>query len=301
MRPARQSLIYVAFILWGFVVMLGVVLAFFPYQKALRIISQNVLGSSHMIIALEGSRFGLVSAQASRVTIGHIAVEGRPLFEFRRVDARWYPFSLLTGKLAMFCRAVAYDGTVECSIDGIPVSGAGTPFMRIKFKNVNLAKYPAGTLPWFKGMSGSMSGWINEEVPFERSGKQKGSFRINMTAGEIKELQVKGLQNFVLAYREVVLEGRISGSKIYVDKILLEGDGIRLKGNGTLDGGGAEPRINLTLACENTSTTSPLSNGSVITVTGNQYSPTITISTDPAQQADKVAARYYGEEAGLTL
>ena len=301
MRPGRQSLIYIAVILWGFVIMLGVVLAFFPYQKALNIVSQNVLGSSRMIIALEGSRFGFISAQASKVVVGHVAVEGRPLFEFRRVNARWYPFSLLKGKLAILSRAVAYDGMVECSIDGIPLLSAGVPFMKIKFENVNLAKYPEGTLPWCKGMSGSMSGWIKEEAPMESRDKQKGSFRINMTAGEIKELQLKGLQNFVLAYKEVVIEGRISGSKIYVDKILVEGDGITLKGNGTLEQGGAEPRINLTLAYENSSKTSPLSNGSVITVTGNQWSPTVTISTEPAQQAEKVAARDYKAQAGLTL
>ena len=301
MRPGRQSLIYVAFILWGFVIMLGVVLAFFPYQKALRIVSQNVLGSSRMIIALEGSRFGFVTAQASKIVVGHVAVEGKPLFEFRMINARWYPFSLLKGKLAILSRAVAYGGTVECSIDGIPLLSAGIPSMRIKFENVNLAKYPEGTLPWFKGISGSMSGWIKKEVPLERSDKSKGSFRINMTAGEIKELQVKGLQNFVLGYKEVVIEGRISGSKVYVDKILVEGDGMKLKGNGTLEGGEADPRINLTLACENTSKTSPLSNGSVITVTGNQWSPTITISTEPVQQADKVAAGDYKTRAGFTL
>jgi type II secretion system protein N len=301
MRVARQSLIYGAFILWGFVIMLGVVLAFFPYQKALRIVSQNVLGSSRMIIALEGSRFGFISAQASKVVVGHVAVEGRPLFEFRTIDARWYPFSLLKGKLAILCKAVAYDGTVESSIDGIPVLSSGIPFMKLKFSNVNLAKYPQGTLPWFKAMSGSMSGWIWKEVPLQRSDRQKGSFRINMTAGEITELQVKGLQNFALAYKEVVVEGRISGSKIYVDKILFEGDGITLKGNGTLEGGGAEPRINLTLACENSSKTSPLSNGSVITITGNQWSPTITISTEPAQKAENVAARNDRVQTGLTL
>jgi type II secretion system protein N len=301
MRPARQSLVYVAFILWGFVIMLGVVLVFFPYEKALRIVSQNLLGSSRTIIALEGSRFGFISAQASKVVVSHVAVEGKPLFEFRKINARWYPFSLLKGKLAILCRAIAYDGMIECSIDGIPVLSAGIPFMRIKFEKVNLAKYPEGTLPWFKGISGSMSGWIKKEVPLERSDKQKGSFRINMTAGEIKELQVKGLQNFVLAYKEVVVEGRISGPKIYLDKILIEGDGIKLKGNGTLEGGGAEPRINLMLACENSSSTSPLANGSVITVTGNQWSPTITISTEPAQPGEKVAAWNYKAEAGFTL
>ncbi len=295
MRLPRQSLIGAAFVLWGFAVMLAVVLVFFPYQKALKIVSQNLLGSSRMVIALENPRFGFAGAQVSRIVVGHVAVEGGPLFEFRKIDMRWRPFSLLTGKLAILCKATAYDGTVDCSIDGISVSGTGSPFMNVTFKNVNLAKYPERVLPWFRGMSGSMSGWIKKEISLERSGKPKGSFRISMAAGEIKEVQIKGLQSFVLPYKKVTVEGRITGSKTYVDKIVAEGDGIKLEGNGTIEEAeDAEARINLTLTCRNGSEASPLPNGSVIKVTGNKWSPTVTISTEPAQQTEKVAARNSG-------
>ena len=238
MKLASQSLIYAGIVLWGIVVMLSIVLIFFPYQKTLKIVSQNLLGSSRMIVALEGSRFGFTNAQASKVLVGHVAVEGKPLFELRKVYVRWNPLSLLAGKLAIFCRAIAYDGIVDCSIDGIPLSAKGSPLMRIKFENVNLAKYPEGTLPWFKGMSGNMSGWIKSEVPLQRSDKKKGSFQITMAGGEIRDMQVKGLQNFVLGYSKIMAEGRISGSKIYVDTIRVDGEGITLKGNGTIEKGG---------------------------------------------------------------
>ena len=297
----RQSLLYAGIILWGFVVMLAVVLFFFPYQRALKLVSRNVLGSSRMIVALEGPHLGLVSAQASKVVVGHVAVEGKPLFELRRVYVQWYPFSLLTGKLTVFSKAAAYDGTIECEINGIPVLVTGTPTMKLKFENVNLAKYPEGTLPWFKAMSGSMSGWIKEDLPLERSDKQTGSFRIVMTAGELKELQVKGLQNFILGYKEVVAEGRIAGSKLYIDRILVEGDGIKLKGSGSIEREGSEQNVNLKLACESTSNSSPLPNGSLITVTGNQWSPTVTISTESVQQGEKIAIRNQKAEAGRTL
>jgi hypothetical protein len=255
-----------------------------------------------MIVAVEGPRFGFTSVQVSKIVVGHVAVEGRPLFELKKIDARWDPFSLIFGKLAIFCRAHAYDGLVECSMDRISMLSKVNPNIRIKFDNVNLAKYPEGTLPWFKGMSGSMSGWIREEVPLERSGKQKGSFRIVMTAGEIKDVQVKGLQNFVLPYKEVLAEGRISGSKIYLDNIVVDGENISLKGNGTIERGGDEQRVRLTLACENTSKTSLLANGSVITVTGDQWHPTITISTEPPQHGGKVAIRNPDKmEAARTL
>jgi len=303
MKRIRQGLFYAGVTLWGVVVMLGIILIFFPYQRALKIVSQNVLGSSRMIVALEGPRLGFMTAQASRVAVGHVAVEGKPLFELRRVYVRWHPLSLLFGKLAILCTAVAYDGAVTCSIDGIPLRASGSPFMKITFENVNLAKYPEETLPWFKGMSGSMSGWVKKEVPWERSDRQKGSFRITMTAGELKELHIKGLQNFVLGYKEVAAEGRISGSTIYVDKILVDGDGIKLKGKGTIERGEPDQRVNLTFACESASKDSPLANGSVITVTGHQWSPTITISTEPAQQGESISLRDQKVvgQAGLTL
>ena len=175
--------------------------------------------------------------------------------------------------------------------------------MNLTFKNVNLAKYPQETLPWFKGMSGNMSGWVKKEVPWERSDKQKGAFRITMTAGELKGLHIKGLQNFVLGYREVTAEGRISGSKVYVDKALVEGDGIKLKGSGTIERGEPDQRVNLIFTCENSSNASPLANGSLITVTGDQWSPTITISTEPAQQGEKITLQNQKVmlEAGRTL
>ena len=281
--------------------MLGTILVFFPYQRALKIVSQNLLGSNRVIVALEGPHFGLTGAQASKIVVGHLAVEGKPLFELRKIDARWHPLSLLTGKLAIFCTALAYDGMVECSIDGIPVLAKGSPFMRIKFENVNLAKYPEGALPWFNGMSGSLSGWIKEEASLETKVNQKGSFRIVMTAGEIKGIRVKGLPNLVLPYKEVLAEGRITGSKIYLDEILVDGENIALKGNGTIERGGDEQRVNLTLACENTSRMSPLAKGSVISVTGDQWHPTITISTEPVQQGKEVDALNHNMEAGLGL
>jgi hypothetical protein len=173
--------------------------------------------------------------------------------------------------------------------------------MSITFKNVNLAKYPEGTLPWFKGLSGNMSGRIFKQVPLAGPDKQKGSFRIAMTAGEITGLQVKNLENFILAYKEVVAEGKITGTRIQLDRIVIEGEGLVLKGRGTIERAEADQKINLTLVCESSSDASPLPNGAVITVTGSQWSPTISISNDPASQAQKTlaGARPHGERPYL--
>ncbi len=270
--------------------MLGTVLIFFPYQKALRIVSQNLMGSSTISVALDGPRFGFASVQVARIVIGHAAVQGKPLFEIKKIDARWNPLSLLTGKLSVFCRAVAYDGTIETSIESIPVFAGSTPSLRINFTNVNLAKYPEATLPWFKSLSGKLSGWIREEIPFQGSEKQKGTFRVVLAAGEINQMQVKGLENLVLPYKEVITEGRIAGSKIYLDKIVVDGEGVVLKGNGSIERAGLDTRLAMRLTSENSSSTSVLANGTVITVTGNQWHPAITISTEPEQKAEKKAA-----------
>jgi type II secretion system protein N len=290
MRLTRQSLIYAGIGLWGLIVMLGVITILFPYQKALRIVAQNVLGSSRMIVALEGSRLGFTKAQASKLLVGHVAVEGKPLFELRDLRIQWYPLSILLGRLSVFGTAVAYDGVVECTIDRIPALANGIPVMRLKFERIKLVKYPEETLPWFKGMSGTMSGWISMEVPLTGAGDQKGSFRIIMTSGEFRELHIKDLQNFVLGYNEITAEGKISGSRITVDEILVKGDGIQLKGSGTIERGVLGQKVNLTFVCENHSGNPLLSTGSIITVTGNQWSPTITISAEPAQHDEKVAA-----------
>ena len=52
MKLIKQSLVYAGIIIWGVAVMLTTVLVFFPYQKALKIISQNLLASSRMIVAV---------------------------------------------------------------------------------------------------------------------------------------------------------------------------------------------------------------------------------------------------------
>lgn len=283
-------MVYAALLLWGIASMLGTVLIFFPYQKALRILSQNLMGSTSITVAMDNPSFGFANAQVSRIVVGHVAVEGKTFFELKKIDARWYPFYLLAGKLVIFCRALAYDGTIECSIDGIPVFAKGKSRLGIKFVNVNLAKYPEATLPWFKGMSGKLSGWIKEEVSYDGSNKQNGTFLIAIAAGEIKGMQITGLESFVLPYKKIAAEGRISGSKIYLDKILIDGENIVLKGNGHIDRSGQEPNVNLRLAIENSSGIAPLANASVITVTGNQWHPTITISTEPGQQEEKTAA-----------
>ena len=296
MKVPKQTLFYTAITLWGLIVMVVIVLLFFPYQRALKIASQNVLGAGKMIVSLEGVSLGFMSAEVSKIAVGHAAVEGKPLLELRKIHVRWYPLSLLTGRLNIFSKAAAYDGVVECIIEGIPVIATASPTMSIKFTNVNLAKYPEGTLPWFKGISGNMSGWIKKEVPLARSDKQKGSFRIAMSAGEIREIQVRHQPNLTLGYKEVVAEGRIAGSMVHLDKILVEGDGISLKGRGTIDRGQLEQKINLTLVCEGSSNASPLANGVVITVTGNQWSPTIAISNEPPPHTDKTVAHGHAFE-----
>jgi type II secretion system protein N len=290
-KVPTRALFYAGTVLWGLVVMIGLVLIFFPYQKVLKIAAQNVLGANKMIVSVQGAHFGFNGFQASKILVGHPAVEGKPLIDLRAIDVTWSPLSLLTGALTIFSKATAYDGTVECTIAGVPVLLTANPDLRIRFNNVNLAKYPEGTLPWLNGLSGSMSGWIKKEVSLARPEKQKGSFRIIMTAGEMKELHVKNLERFVLAYKEIVAEGKISGSTILVDRIVVDGEGIRLKGSGTIEKAGSDKKINLKLLCENPSGAGPLPNGSVITVTGSHLAPTVSVSAEAPQLPEKQAAR----------
>jgi autotransporter translocation and assembly factor TamB len=113
-KVPTRVLFYAGAVLWGLIVMIGLVLLFFPYQKVLKIAAQNVLGANNMIVSVQGADFGFSGFKASKILVGHPAVEGKPLLELRGVDVTWSQLSLLTGSLAIFSKATAYDGTVEC-------------------------------------------------------------------------------------------------------------------------------------------------------------------------------------------
>jgi type II secretion system protein N len=271
---------YAAVVLWGFFLTALIVHLFFPYQKALRIAFQNVVGGSKMAISMDGVRVASTGVRIKKALIGHEAVQGRPIVELSDVTINWHPWSLLAGNLSISSQASAYSGILQCDVLGIPVIGSNNPSMTVRFRNINLAKYPAGTLPWFKAISGTAEGAVTREVGLLRPIKEKGVFKLTIRNGEIRDLYTQNLQGLILPFKEIRAEGRLDGSQAIIDKAFLSGSGITMKGSGTVVKGDGQPTINLKLSYESQSTAIPLPLRGTIVMSGSQWSPSVTISAE---------------------
>lgn len=271
---------YAGVVLWGIFVTALVVHFFFPYQRALKIAFQNVVGGSKMAVSMDGVRVASTGVRIRKALIGHEAVQGKPVVELSDVTISWRPWSLLTGNFSITSQASAYGGTLKCDVFGIPVLGSNNPSMAVGFNNINLSKYPAGTLPWFKGISGTADGSVIREVALLHPIQEKGTFKLTIKNGEIRELPIRNLQGLIVPFKEIRAEGRLEGSQAVIDKVFLSGSGIIMKGSGTLVKGDAQPTINLKLRYESQSTAIPLPPRGTIVVSGSQWSPSVTISTE---------------------
>jgi type II secretion system protein N len=271
---------YAGVVVWGLFVMGLIVHLFFPYQRALKIAFQNVVGGSKMVVSMDGVRLASTGVHIAKALIGHEAIQGKPMVELSRFKISWRPWSLLTGKFSIASEASAYSGTVKCDVIGIPVLTSNNPSMTVKFRNIDLAQYPPGTLPWFKAISGTAEGSVTREVPLLHPTKEKGSFRLTIVNGEIRELYTKNLQGLILPFKEITAEGRLDGTQAIIDRIFLTGSGITMKGSGALTKGDQAPAINLKLFYESHSKTIPLPPRGTIMMTGSQWSPNVTVSTE---------------------
>jgi type II secretion system protein N len=280
MNRYRMIGFYVGVVCWGVIVAALVVHLFFPYQWALRIAFQNVVGSSRMAVSMDGVRATSTGVHIKKALIGHEAMPGRPIMELSDVAISWRPWSLLTGTLSITSQASAYRGTLKCDVLGIPVLKSDNPYMTVNFRNIDLSKYPAGALPWLKGMTGTADGWAAKEVALIHPIKEKGAFRLTITNGEIRELFIKNLPGVTLPFKEIKAEGRLEGSQVIIDKVFLNGSGISMKGSGILIKGDVQPTLSLKLYYESQSKAIPLPPKGVIAISGSQWSPTVTLSTD---------------------
>ena len=143
---------------------------------------------------------------------------------------------------------------------------------------MNIAKCPEGALPWLKGVSGILDGVVKEEIPAGRPDRQVGSFRLFLRGGEVRDLQIKNLPRLIIPYKEIVLEGRIEGTRIAVKRLTLTSDAISLTGGGVVDMEESEHALDMKLSYEVLSKAFPLKGKGSITVSGSQAAPEVTVS-----------------------
>jgi len=249
---------------------------------------QNVVGNSRTAVAIEGMNLKAMGIHASKLLLRPATGTGQTApFELSNVDISWNPISLFKGKLAIKSKAVVYDGLLQCSIDGIPFTGPSNPNIVLRLEHINLGKCPEGVFPWFKGISGSLDGIIRKEAPLSRPDKQAGSFRLDLKGGEVKDLQAKNMPRLVIPYKRIILEGKIDGSLVSLTNIVLTSDDISIKGSGTVATTDMGQTLDIKASYEVLSKAFPIKGKGVITIGGNQASPTIVFSSalQPAGEA----------------
>jgi type II secretion system protein N len=278
MVKRKRVLFFSGVVLWGVFVTAVVIYLFFPYQRALKIALHNVVGGSRTAVSLEGVSMKIMGVRASRLSLQPEANTGRMApFELSKIDISWNPLSLVKGKLVVYSRAVLYGGVLRCTVDGVPVTGPANPDILLKFEHVDIGKAPEGALGSFKGITGILDGVIKKEVPLTKPDKQVGSFRLNLKAGEIRDLQIKNLPRLIIPYKEIFLEGKMDGTRIDLSRIAVNSEAVSLKGNGVVETGEME-YMDLKLSYESLSPAFPLKGKGIITIRGNRAAPDVTIS-----------------------
>jgi len=280
----KQYLLYAGAVAWFFILLVVVLYLFFPHQKFVKIAFQNFLCGNKMMASIEGAKIRPVGAVASKIVFGHEELQGKPLFEIEKIKISWNPFSLVKGVLSISSDASAYTGKMKVNIEGIPVIINSLPNMKINLSNIDLAKYPENRLPWFKGVSGTLNGWVKKDMPLNAPERQKGSFSINMRNGEIIEIALKDLPRLTVPYKDITIEGKIDGERINLSKIAINSPGNIINGSGTIEANEFEQKINLKFNYEATTKNAPLAGKGTITISGSQWSSDIVITPEVPEQ-----------------
>lgn len=278
--------------LWGLTLAAFILYFFFPYQKALAVAFQNALGTgSRTAFLVDGVRLRNFGIDASRIVVGQQGPENPPVLELSHIKIRWNPLSILKGTLSIYSEASLYDGQLSCTISGVPVFRGDRPDVFITFRNVNLAKYPEGRFPWFKGLSGTATGWIRKEPVPGQPAALKGGFSITVMDGEIREIKTKNWPRLVLPFKEIVTEGAMLGATIDLARIFFKGPGIVVKGRGFIEAAEADHRLAIQLVYEAPAGGFPLPGHGTITVSGTQLSPQVSITPRVAESAGSARER----------
>ncbi|MCX5805949.1 MAG: type II secretion system protein GspN [Proteobacteria bacterium] len=276
----KKNLFYAGAGVWFFVLLIVLLNLFFPYQKLFGIAFQNLFVGSKMLVSIEDAKMKPGGGIVSKVVFGHEAMQGKPLFEVEKLRINWNLFLLLKGILNITSDASVYSGTMKANIENIPIMANSLPLLKMSLANVNLAAYPENRLPWFRSISGTLNGWIKEELSFYAPEKKKGNFSINVKNGEIKEISVRDFPRLTIPYDEIVIEGEINGERINLNKIAINSPGNSIKGIGTINMNDYEKKVDLKLYYEALNKNAPLAGKGTITITGKQWPPEVIITPE---------------------
>lgn len=285
MKPVKLSqryFLYMGLGVFSLSLLLLILFLFFPYQRMLNIFFQEVFLGKHMHLSFVDVRKGLGRASASRILVGHQRVQGHPLFEYDRVQLLWNPFSIFKGAMDVYSYGESYGGTVRFSLKNIPLFLKNSTTLDVTLNNINLDKYPKGGLPWLKNVSGMLNGTLKRDVIYTAREKQKGSFVYTIKNGYLGQLNHKNSDDLSLNFIDLNLEGRIQGHVVILDKVIINGQNLTIRGSGIIEDG----KITLNLIYESLAAESSLPGKGQITISGPVWLPEIKITQDLATQGN---------------
>jgi type II secretion system protein N len=285
MDRRRGFLYFASVVSWGVLVAALVLYLYFPYQKAFKIVLQNVVGGGRATVAMEGVRTKALGISATKLRIRLDPNFGPAApFELSGIDISWNPLSLFKGKFTIDSTASLYDGRLKSTMDGIAFMVPSSPAILLTLQGVNMAKCPEGVFPWFRGLTGTLDGVIRNDTALATPDKQTGTFQFVIKNGEVKDIQIRNSPRLVIPYKQITLEGKTNGARIEMTKILVNSDVILLKGSGSIEAGEVEQSLDINLSYEALSKALPLKGKGVISIRGSQGAPLVTISTSAGQK-----------------
>ncbi len=285
MAYSKKYLIIGCAILWALIIVTGGLLIFFPYEKIMKVIFNEFVGGGSTRISFVDGRKGFAHGGASKVIVGHEAIEGKPFYVLEKVVLTWNPLSILTGVANVSANTSLYGGRAVFKVADLPVLAGSVPKLGIVISNLNLGGYPKETVPWFKSISGVMAGDIRKEVRLLAREQEKGSFSFRIKDGEIKDVPIKDNPELSLLFKEIAVEGRIKGARWEMEKIVVNGSTFTIKGSGYIEERGADRIVDVKLGYEATGQGGPLEGKGTIAVTGSVWSPEAVVTREAGAQS----------------
>jgi type II secretion system protein N len=276
----RRYLLFILLSIWIVVLMYGVILISFPYEKALRLIFQSIVTRQMMRTDFGGVKPRMMGIEVSKIIVSHEINQGGPILELQKVRLCWHPFALLRGGLDLSSEAHAYGGSVKVEIRDIPFMSGKHPKLLVAFSDISLSEYPGNRFPWFRSLKGILGGLIRKDISEFAPEERRGDYSLRIINGEISQIRLENAPKLTLPFKEMFVGGTIQGSRITVDKFQMNGMGVSISGSGTIRTLNGEQDLDLKFIYRGTAASGPLQGKGTLSVTGDLWYPDIVISPE---------------------
>jgi hypothetical protein len=285
MARNRKILLVGGSIVWALLVVWALLFILFPYLKTLKTVFEDFVGGGSTRISFVNAKKGFACAGASKIIVGHEAIEGKPFYVLEKVGLTWNALSILRGVCDVTVHASMYGGKVDFKVTDLPVVAGNMARLNIEISKLGLGGYPEGTVPWFKSISGVMTGTVKKEIRLLAREQEKGSFSFKIRDGEVKAIPLKNEAELSFPFREIAIEGKIKGERWDIEKVAIAGSTVTINGSGIILDRGTERVTDVKLTYESTGQGGPFMGKGTIVVTGSVWSPEVVMVKEAGAQS----------------